>query len=455
MIGGIAVLLACLPILMSRSSDAGLLRDTDTAVLLQTIRERSAPLSWFAGDWPLGNHFYRPVSTLSFELDNALYGSNAAGYGLTNALVCIACVLLLFWFLRELTDRIEIAAPAAVIFALWHVNGLGWLEPALYWFGVAALLAMLLPGRSWKPPILAALTLIFVGEELSALVPLQTRMIAWLPGRTASVMSLFALLSLAAYARYERTSSHRDPPPEPGPLDPPATKGTALRPAPSRTAWAWGLLSVIALALAFGSYEQAVMVPALLFGAACCLRLQRLRVRWAWQAAFWGLLGGYLVLRNVLVPSDVSGYQAQQFRSGPGVWTSLLDYFVPSASLLWQGFLVYDPSFMFAEGGVYGLVATFPFRATLGVASTLGAATAAARSWLLPFTGWMLSGLAFLPMAWLKHFDHYHYLPMALRAFFVSAMLGVAGRALVSAVSRPAIQAPPRRDPAPGSLPRP
>ncbi|RYG37669.1 hypothetical protein EON81_05960, partial [bacterium] len=104
--GWLTIALCGVAVWFSRVGSASLLQDSDTAVLLAKIRERGNPLSWFAGDWPLGNHFYRPVSTLSFELDNALYGNHAEGYGATNALLAIACIAALFWMLRELTDRL-------------------------------------------------------------------------------------------------------------------------------------------------------------------------------------------------------------------------------------------------------------------------------------------------------------------------------------------------------------
>ena len=453
-LGLLLVLLSCLPIFLNRSSGPNLLQDTDTRVLLETIRQRNDPVSWFTGDWPLGNHFYRPVSTLSFEMDQRLWGSNPAGYGLTNALLCMLCVVSLFWFLRELTGRFEIAVPGAILFALWHLGFSNWLATIVHWLSIAALASILLPGRSWKNALLAFLTLLFLSAETVGKVPLGPRMIDWLPGRTASVMTLFVLLALASYARYERTSASRVSAPDPGPLDPPATKGTEVG-RQSTFAVAWVLIALLSLALALASYEQAVMAPALLFGVAVCMRLQRYKVRWTWQIFFWGVLLGYLILRSRLVPTDVSGYQAQQFRSGPGVWSSILDYLLPGAMPLWFGFVSYDVRMMIAEGGVAGLLMSFPYQGVISFGSTVGAFIAARKEWLLPLTGWAVSTLAFLPMAWLKHFDHYHYLPMAMRALFVAAMAVVAGKVFVSAVSRPALQAPPRLDPAPGSLPRP
>jgi hypothetical protein len=453
-IGFFVALAACVPLFLTRSAAPLMLQDTDTAVLLESIRERQDPWSWFGGDWPLGNHFYRPISTLTFELDNSLYGSAAAGYGTTNAILAILCVLALFWFVRELSDRIELALPAAILFALWIGGWHGWLPSAALWAGWAALLLALLPGRRWGQAVLAALILFFLSMEFEGLAMLRWRMIEWLPGRTASVMTLFALLALASYARYERLGAVRRAAPDPGPLDPPATKGTQAAAESRRLHTIWGWAACLFAALSLGSYEQAVMLPALLLGAGVCLWLQGRRVRWGWHAAFWGLLMGYVALRSALVPGDVSGYQAQQFRTGPGVWRSVLDYAVPGAVGLWQGLVVLDLRSIAGEGGLLGWLYSLPYGAALRMASTVGAAWAARREWHMPLTGWALSTLAFLPMAWLKHFDHYHFLPMALRAFFVAAMLAVAGKTLVNAASLPALPAPPRLDPAPGSLPR-
>jgi hypothetical protein len=221
-----------------------------------------------------------------------------------------------------------------------------------------------------------------------------------------------------------------------------------VRTAPTPLSWLWALGALAGLALALGSYEQAVMLPAALLGTAICLRWQRYRVRWQLHFAFWALLGGYLALRAAVLPTDVSAYQAQQFRSGSGVLLSLMDYVFPA----FAGLLTLWNSFELGPG----LLLTYqPWQALIGLASNVVAVLRARRDWILPLTGWALSIVTFLPMAWMKHFDHYHYWPMAMRALFVVAMAGIGAQALVSAASRPARRAPPRPDPAPGSLPRP
>jgi hypothetical protein len=443
----LAVLLACLPILLSHSTSADLLADTDTAVLLRTIRERDNALSWFTGDWPLQNHFYRPISTLAFELDNRLYGTNAAGYGWTNAMLCVLCVVLLFWFLMELTESPLLSGACSVLFALWHMGYPLLVTPLLPWIaGVIAVLGLWRHGFNVQRFLPAVLVLLYLGGELDGVGQFGGSTVFWLPGRTATVMTVFALMAMAAYARYERLSARRDPA-EPTAMDQPATRSSAQRSRTARWPIGWALLSVLCAALAFGSYEQAIMLPAALFGVAVTFRLRRYRVRWAWQAAFWVVLFGYLFLRARLLPSEPSRYQLQQFRNGVGVYYALLDYLLPgvrSLPVLWQSL---------SDGPIILLTAQ-PWLIALDFVSNVVAYYQARREWIWALTGWALSVVTFLPMAWLNPFGHYHYWPMAMRSLFVVALMLVAAKLCVIAVSPPALQAPRRPSPAPGSLPR-
>ncbi|HEY0866335.1 MAG TPA: hypothetical protein VGE01_03095, partial [Fimbriimonas sp.] len=262
------------------------------------------------------------------------------------------------------------------------------------------------------------------------------------------VMTLFALLSLACYARYERIGAERKAPPDPGPLDPPATKSAVSERARCKHAWVWATGSVAGLWLALGSYEQAVMLPAALLGTALTMRFQRYRPRYGWQFVFWLSLAGYLYLRHALLPSEVSGYQEQQLRSGyGGIWLSLTEYILPVLGSVLS--LVATASL-----GIAMLVTPVPWSFLYQVLQQATTFYQARRRWVFALAGWLLSILAFLPMAWLQEFDHYHYWPMALRALLVAALVLVAKDLAAIAWSRPALQAPPRPTPAPGSLPR-
>ncbi len=449
----LATVLACIPLLLHRSSHQSLLADSDTKVLLETIRHRNAPLSWFTGDWPLQNHFYRPISTLSFELDNRLYGSNAAGYGLTNALLCVACVLLLFWFLRELTDNPILSGTASVLFAFQHVGlqdaFLIWINPLIALTIIVGLIRHRSKVRNWLP---ACLVLTYCAVEIgvveiTAYGSLGAGTIGWLPGRTATVMTVFALAAMASYARYERLSAERTLL-EPSPLDPPATKSRKETKSASRLTWGWVVFSVICLACALGSYEQAVMLPAALLAVAVTMRSNRFKVRWLWQVAFWSLLVGYLVLRKAIIPAGASSYQLQQFRNGPGVRLALFSYSLPFLNGI-NGFLAN------ADSGMLMLVTTGPYLFFLAAASNLTAFYQARRRWVFALAGYGISIITFLPMAWVKPFAHYHYWPLAMRSLFTGTLLWVAAELLVTAWSPQSFRAPQRLSPAPGSLPRP
>lgn len=444
----ITAILSCLPILILRATNPNLLQDSDTAFLLKIIRERQDPTHWFTHDWPLMNHFYRPVSTLPFEMDNALYGNQAWGYGLTNALICCLCIFLLAWLMRELTDSIPLTVGATVFFGLWHWHGLSYVLPWLgYLVWLIAFLGIFRHGfkiRFWLP---ATAAFSFLMSQLDGMASLYFRMVGWIPGRTASVMTIFCLLAMAAYARYERVSAQREEA-KPTSMDEPAgTRSTVLSDNKVKATWIWPVIAMFAGALAFGSYEQAVMLPAALFGVAVSMRLQRFRVRWGWQIGFWGLLIAYYFVRKAFLPTGNSDYQLQQFRSGPGVFFSIFGYLVPSLQALYMQSKLLDL-------GVYVLITGQIYETIWTTVSNVFGLVAASRHWGLGLTGLALSFFTYLPMAWLNQFEHYHYWPMALRSLFVAVLAWGTWELVVIAISPQARKAPLRPSPAPGSLPR-
>jgi hypothetical protein len=443
-----AAILGCILILLHRASGASLLQDTDTKALIEIIRARNAPLSWFGGDWPLHNHFYRPVSTLFFELDNRLYGNAAWGYGLTNALLCVACTLLLFWFLREFTDSAALAGTGTLLFALWETS----LDYPLVQLGELLTLVILVGGvlrhrlriRMWVPAALVAWELT---GQIAFDHGIDSRTLAWLPGRTALVMSVFALAALAAYARYERLTAERTTA-APAATDSPRDLAP-IQAKPGRFPFGWILLAVACTLLSMASYEQGIMVPGLLLAVACTFRWRGFRVRWGWQGAFWACLAAYLVVRHRLVPSAPSHYQLQQFRTGPGVWLSLLSYTFGSLIGVFTAFKSWIPDLPMT------LITSEPYEMLLALACDVATMVRVRPRWILTFAGFGMSFIAFLPMAWVKEFGHYHYLPLAMRSLFVVMLGWVAWEGAVSAISPRSRQAPPRLSPAPGSLPRP
>lgn len=441
------MLLACVAVLAQHNASPVLLKDTDTSVLLQALDERHSPLSWFGGDWPLQNHFYRPVSTLVFEIDHRLYGFGASGFGWTNALLCTFCVAALFWFVREVFDDRWLATGSAALFACWILDLGFYLAVCASWAAIpVGIVGFARHGFKFGRWVWAVCALAYLSSELMGLHPLWYRMMGWLPGRTASVMTVFGLASLACYARFERLGAQRKPAPGPNPLDPPATKSFSPDPEPSARVWGWAAASVVALLLALGSYEQAVMLPAALVGVAVVMHWRRYRVRWLWHVAFWGCLVAYLAIRKAVVPTAPSGYQLQQYRHSWSILRGIVEYLLPAANGI-PGFIAaldMGPAIVFAKAGFIWEFAT-----------NVAAVVAMRRVWIPAIAGIGLSAIVYLPMAWFKDFDHYHFLPMALRTVMVVALARFAGGLALTALSPPPIQAPPRPSPAPGSLPRP
>lgn len=442
----LALVAGAAAVLSQRATSDALLQDSDTRVLLAQIAARADPLSWFAGDWPLGNHFYRPVSTLAFEMDAALYGRRPAGFGLTNALIACAALAMLGWLAAEATRHPWRAAGAAALFAAWHLDAGPEIASALRWLWIPVLALALLRARSLAAVafgIGATLAVVWLVSELQGPSQLHHRVVAWLPGRTASTMAVFALAALAAWIRFERLRRWDVAPPY-DPLDPPEGRNSPAPRAPRGVAW-WAVLALLASALALGCYEQAIMLPFLMAGVSALMARRGGTLPWGWLSGAFCLLAAYLALRMAIVPSDISEYQRQQFRFGPGVWLSLLDYAFPAG----RGYT--------ALAAASGLGAAVLFSPTVQQAA-IGFVANATAYWRAMrareralFAAWAGSLCAFAPMAWLKPFDHYHYFPMAIRAVFVVGLATVAFRLCLSAAGPPALQAPPRLGPAPGS----
>jgi hypothetical protein len=87
----------------------------------------SNPASVFTADE--SGTFYRPLVTLTFAADYALYGLRSRGYGFTNLLLYAICMLLIFAVLRRL--NVGVTAAAAGGFA-WAVNPSG-IDMAVLW----------------------------------------------------------------------------------------------------------------------------------------------------------------------------------------------------------------------------------------------------------------------------------------------------------------------------------
>ena len=124
LLAGIAVitLLAYLPALKN-----GFVWDDQYYVLSNTLAQSfSIPgiFSSFLG----GN--YHPVTVFVFALQYHLFGTSPMGYHAVNLALHLANTLLVFLFLRRLTDRPEVALVAALLFGIHplHVESVAWVS---------------------------------------------------------------------------------------------------------------------------------------------------------------------------------------------------------------------------------------------------------------------------------------------------------------------------------------
>ncbi len=445
-------LIVSVVVFFSRSSSPSLLKDTDTATMIAAIESRHSPISWFGGDWPLQNHFYRPISALSFEADLAVYGHNAWGFGLTNALLAIACILLTFSCVYELTQKPWLAGLSSAMFGLWHVltpipgfvSGLFWILSFLPLLGIRS-------GLKKLPSIASSIFVFLFCTQLSQPVfQFIGRIEPWIPGRTASIMTVFALATIALFARYQRILMPGEQKQKPmTAFEIPSTKGTIVTGPPSRTFKPLALAGIFfGTLLALGSYEQAVTIPFLLLLVYLSLMFLNRKTCPLPLAASFLALAIYVIVRLNVVPIQPSGYQLQQFRNGAGVGMSLLEYALPGCNWLFALIPV-------MEGGILMLLFPAPWvYFSLGVSNFV----AAWRVWLSP-QKWSLilyfamSTVSYLPMAFLQQFGHYHYLPSVFRSVFGLLMFQLGFSLLASAISLPEMQAPKRSCPAKGSLP--
>ncbi len=83
-----------------------------------------AGLSWDGVIWAFSSlfYFYHPLTCVSLMLDVKLFGVNAAGFHLTNLLLHVINVCLVFYFLVTNTGKVSPNACVALLFALHPIN---------------------------------------------------------------------------------------------------------------------------------------------------------------------------------------------------------------------------------------------------------------------------------------------------------------------------------------------
>lgn len=446
---GYALLILCLSLVcwVFQGRDAFALRDTDTQSIIAGLNHHPGLGYWWHHDWPLGNHFYRPLSTLLFQFDLGLHAQNDLAWIQTNALLVALAVASFGWFVAELSDSISFSFLCTALFVTWII-GLGANLTPLFWIVALCVFAVGLgrhglSGRLYLP---AVFVWIWVAYECQGIADLFFRSEGWIPGRTATSMTTLAFVSMAAFTRYCRLGPMKNSEPVSTALDLPATKSSveADNLSPKGRIW-WLLLALIALAGALACYEQAVMVPALLGMIALYWHFRHRIMNWATAIPVVGILAAYIAAHLAFVPHEASTYYNWQKQPATMAVRSLQRYFLFPITQ-------FEKLRVVASGGILVWLFIDPWIAAMNFAASITAAWQAQRKGLLCGFGWLGSTLAFLPMAFYKDFSHYHFWPMAIRTIWVVGLGSVAVELTVIAASPRACQSPLRPHPAPGSL---
>jgi len=115
----LAVLLSLTAIVFYPSLNCGFTNWDDTHLILENVLIRS--LDWdnlklMFGDFYVAN--YQPVTLLSWAIDYQLFDLDPFGFHLHNVILHLLNVLLVFYFIRQLSPGLFIPLVTAALFAL-------------------------------------------------------------------------------------------------------------------------------------------------------------------------------------------------------------------------------------------------------------------------------------------------------------------------------------------------
>lgn len=382
----------------------------DAVIMVQRIEEAKNPWKWFVSDWPLYNGFYRPLPSLAFELDHALFGTNLVRFLILNQLVALACSFLVVWFVWELFRRPGAAVACGAVFAAWQAGVQEALPVAtIGWLTAVSLVArsVLQDRGSTLRWLVVAGIVAYAFRELSAEIALADstrqsfsyRVIGWSPGRTATILTLFTLLCCASYCRFERERQAR-----------------------------WCVVSFVALIGAFLSYEQCVVVAAILLACGIALALQGVRVRWWFHAVSWLMTLMYVALHHAFLPANTR-YRMQAARGMQGGIRDIVRFLFPASRdvlILWSNL----------EIGIALFLLPLPYASIAQIVSNIIAWIQPRRQWLPLVFGLVVSTGAYAPMSFQHFLAHYYHLPMAIRTILVVWLFLLAWELSASAASR-------------------
>jgi hypothetical protein len=186
--------------------------DQDDLILLSSVADTRQPLSYFAGDWGLGNRAYRPLHSLSLWLGYRAFGVWALPNQAVNLALHLLNALLLLRIARRAQPDAGLAflAAALVLFSVFTRSPATWVSdrPTL----LVALCVLLLIDR--RGIGLAGITLLsglaLLSKESGLVVPALALALGWrerpdarsragLVAVTAGIVAAYAALRWAVF----------------------------------------------------------------------------------------------------------------------------------------------------------------------------------------------------------------------------------------------------------------
>ncbi len=176
-----------------------------------------SPLAVFQGSLTIFGAdygYYRPLARLSLWFDHAVWGDNPFGFHLTNVILHLTCVLILYWFVntwlgtrRGFIAGLVFAALAVHTENVSFISGRMDILAALFLVLSLAAYARLAPGRRTAALVIAAIAAIaaMLAKESAAVYPLLGMIMIWIrfpAGQRRSRFIDIALVSIIAIAGY-------------------------------------------------------------------------------------------------------------------------------------------------------------------------------------------------------------------------------------------------------------
>lgn len=201
--------------------------------------------------------YFRPLPVLSLHWDYLLWGADPRGYHLTNLILHLINMLLVYVLGKALWQAFHPERPDGNI----HL------------------------------PVLSARFFAFAAAFFFLLHPIHSLSIFWISGRTDMICALFYMVTLLLFIRYRQSGQ-----------------------------WGWQAAGLISFILALLSKEMAASLPPVLLALAAIFGNAAGRVRFAralrQSAPYWLMLGGYVLFRLSIIGRDVLG-NADHRLTGP------------------------------------------------------------------------------------------------------------------------------------------